>query len=68
MRQALRAVLVAEAPLTFEVAIASRGIILPHRDPADRFIAATAKVFGMRPVSADAGLLGCGQIEVLPNR
>lgn len=66
--RALAAAPVAEAPLTFEVAMASRSIALEHRDPADRFIAASALVFGLTLVTADARLLDCPDIEVLANR
>jgi PIN domain nuclease of toxin-antitoxin system len=48
---------VKEAPLTFEVALESRRIRLPHKDPADRFIAATAKVFQLTLATSDARLL-----------
>ena len=66
--RALAAAPVAEAPLTFEVAMARRSIALEHRDPADRFIAASALVFGLTLVTADARLLDCPDIEVMPNR
>ena len=66
--RALAAAPVAEAPLTFEVAMASRSIALDHKDPADRFIAASALVFGLTLVTADARLLDCPDIEVMPNR
>ncbi|MCY3752496.1 MAG: type II toxin-antitoxin system VapC family toxin [Alphaproteobacteria bacterium] len=66
--RALAAAPVVEAPLTFEVAMASRSIALEHRDPADRFIAASALVFGLTLVTADARLLDCPDIEVLANR
>ena len=33
-----------EAPLTMEIAIATQHVQLPHRDPADRFLVATARV------------------------
>ena len=56
---------VAETPLTFDIAVASRSITLPHRDPADRFIAATASVCGLQLVTADARLLACPEIEAL---
>jgi PIN domain nuclease of toxin-antitoxin system len=45
-----------EAPLTHEVALATRALQLPHRDPADRFLAATAKVYGLTLVTADENL------------
>ena len=68
LRTAMRMMPVAEASLNFEVAQASRGIALEHQDPADRFIAASAKVYGLKLVTADARLLQGRDIEVLPNR
>ena len=55
-----------EFPLTHEVALRSRSVRLPHDDPADRFIAATAMVHGLTLVTADRTLLGCPDIRVLP--
>jgi len=57
-----------EAPLTFEVALAISSLNLPHNDPADGFIAATAKVFGLTLVTADERLARLRDIDVLPNR
>jgi PIN domain nuclease of toxin-antitoxin system len=57
-----------EAPLTFEVALAISSLNLPHNDPADGFIAATAKVFGLTLVTADEHLAKLTDIAVLPNR
>lgn len=57
-----------EAPLTFEVALAISSLDLPHDDPADGFIAATAKVFGLTLVTADQQLARLPDIDVLPNR
>ena len=68
LSEALSRVPVVEGPMTFEVARESRRVELPHRDPADRFLAANAKVYGLTLVTADAELLGCPDIEVLPNR
>jgi len=45
-----------ETPLTHEVALASDAIVLPHRDPADTFLAATAKVYDLTLVTADENL------------
>jgi PIN domain nuclease of toxin-antitoxin system len=56
-----------EAPLTFEVALAISSLNLPHNDPADGFIAATAKVFGLTLVTADEQLAKLTDIAVLPN-
>jgi PIN domain nuclease of toxin-antitoxin system len=58
---------VREAPLTHEIAITAH--LLPlHTDPADRFLAATAKVLGLTLVTADQKLLGLGDIATLANR
>ena len=66
--RALEAAPVKEAPLTTEVVLATREIRLPHRDPADAFLAATAKVFGLTLVTSDARLIGVEGLPVLPNR
>jgi PIN domain nuclease of toxin-antitoxin system len=57
-----------EAPLTFEVALAVSSLNLPHNDPADGFIAATAKIFGLTLVTADKELAKLTDIAVLRNR
>lgn len=57
-----------EAPLTIEVALAIPSINFSHGDPADQFIAATAKVFDLTLVTADDYLLKLPGIRVLPNR
>jgi PIN domain nuclease of toxin-antitoxin system len=57
-----------EAPLTFEVALAVSSLNLPHNDPADGFIAATAKIFDLTLVTADEQLAKLTDISVLPNR
>jgi PIN domain nuclease of toxin-antitoxin system len=57
-----------EAPLTHEIAVAAQQLHLLHRDPADRFLAATAKVLDLTLVTADASLLGLGEIATLGNR
>jgi PIN domain nuclease of toxin-antitoxin system len=46
-----------EATLTHEVVLASDAITLPHRDPADAFLAATARVYDLTLVTADDNLL-----------
>ena len=68
LRKAMSIAPVAEAPLTIDVALASRSVDVEHQDPADRFIVATAAVHGLTLVTADARLLRCRGIEVLPNR
>lgn len=57
-----------EAPLTHAIALASQQSSLGHRDPADRFLVATAKILGLTLATADAKLLGLGDIATLANR
>jgi PIN domain nuclease of toxin-antitoxin system len=57
-----------EAPLTHEIALASRRLLLPRNDPADRFLAATAQLLHLTLVTADTDLLGLGDISTLANR
>ena len=68
MALALKQAPVREAPITREVALETRRIQLPHRDPADRFLAATARVFELTLVTSDARLLQTKGLAVLPNR
>jgi PIN domain nuclease of toxin-antitoxin system len=56
-----------EAPLTADVIFATKEIQLPHRDPADLFLAATAKVFGLTLVTADTRLLNEESLSTLAN-
>ncbi len=57
-----------EAALTHAVAAESRKIALTHPDPADRFLAATAKVYDLTLVTADERLLESREFAVFPNR
>jgi PIN domain nuclease of toxin-antitoxin system len=56
-----------EAPLTVEVALAISSIDFPHADPADHFLAATAKVLDLTLVTADERLIHLPEIHVLAN-
>ena len=55
-----------EAPLTPAVALRSRMLQLPHQDPADRFIAATALEYGFTLLTAEQHLLGADELTVWP--
>jgi PIN domain nuclease of toxin-antitoxin system len=66
--RARKAAPVVEAPLTYEVALETLQIKLPHRDPADRLLVATARVFGLTLVTADERLIGVAGIPTLANR
>ena len=56
-----------EAPLTMEVALATRGVGLSHRDPADTLLVATAKVFGLTLVTSDVRLIEVKGLSILAN-
>ncbi len=57
-----------EAPLPQEIVRTGFALSLPHADPADRVLAATAKVLKLTLVTADQRLLGLGEIASLANR
>jgi PIN domain nuclease of toxin-antitoxin system len=46
-----------EATLNHEIALESRRLELPHDDPADRFLVATALVYDLTLVTADRRLI-----------
>jgi PIN domain nuclease of toxin-antitoxin system len=68
LREALDRVPMEEAQVTREVAFVSRALKTRHRDPVDRFLAATAQVFDLVLVTADADLLRLKGLKTLPNR
>jgi PIN domain nuclease of toxin-antitoxin system len=59
---------VKEAPLTQDVAMETDNIVLAHGDPADRFLAATARTYGLTLVTADDNLLRGSGYQALANR
>jgi PIN domain nuclease of toxin-antitoxin system len=63
-----RSIALREAAVTHEVAVESRRIDLAHQDPADRFLAATARVYDLTLVTADDRLLSARTIATLANR
>ena len=56
-----------DAPVTREVARESRRLPLTTSDPADRFIAATARVYDLTLVTSDEALLALKGIKTLSN-
>jgi PIN domain nuclease of toxin-antitoxin system len=58
---------VTEAPLTVEVVRTLPTLAVPREDPADLFLAATAKAFGFTLVTSDRNLLRTKEISVLKN-
>jgi len=57
-----------EASLSYEVALETSNIKMEHRDPVDRFLAATARVFDLILVTADKRLLNCKGFSKLANQ
>jgi PIN domain nuclease of toxin-antitoxin system len=56
-----------EAPFTHEIVLLAQQLPLPHRDPADRFLAATAQIMDLTLVTADDNLLCLGTIRTMKN-
>ncbi|MBW2058475.1 MAG: type II toxin-antitoxin system VapC family toxin [Deltaproteobacteria bacterium] len=54
-----------EAAINREVAIQARFVNLPHQDPADRFLAATAFVYDLILVTADRRIIAAESVPVL---
>ncbi len=64
---ARRSAPIREAPLTGEIVRALDRVEVSHRDPADRFLAATAAVLDLRLVTSDSKLLSGHGFKVLEN-
>lgn len=67
IREALARTPLHEAPLVHEVALRSRELALPHQDPADRFLVATALSYELTFVTADADIIQARPCTLLPN-
>jgi PIN domain nuclease of toxin-antitoxin system len=57
-----------EVPVSWEVAHELRFTMLGYRDPADRFLVATARVYDLTLVTADERLKRVQGLKVLANR
>ncbi len=57
IKNVLKSLPIKTAPLNHEVAIKSRQINLPHQDPADRFIIATAIVYDLVLLTVDEKII-----------
>jgi PIN domain nuclease of toxin-antitoxin system len=57
-----------EAPFTWDVAAELPFTRFLYRDPGDRFLVATAKVFDLTLVTADERLIEAPGLKVLANR
>jgi PIN domain nuclease of toxin-antitoxin system len=56
VEQAVQSFPLREAPMTGEVALVSHELALRHRDPADRFLAASALVYDLTLLTVDERL------------
>jgi PIN domain nuclease of toxin-antitoxin system len=65
INQALHTLSIREASLTHEIAILSRQIQLPHQDPADRFIAATAIYYNLTLATVDHHLTSASWLPTI---
>ena len=57
-----------EATMTVDVALEVSKLRLPHGDPADHFLVASAKVFGLTLVTSDERIIDSADVPILPNR
>lgn len=56
-----------EISLDRDIVIQSRSVQLPHQDPADRFIAATARVHDLVLITSDKKLIQSKEIQLIRN-
>ena len=69
MKNVLQSLPFRQATLNHEVAMKSRSINLPHQDPADRFIVASAMVYDLTLVTSDKILIQSAKhVSILPNQ
>ena len=54
-----------EATLNHDIALLSRQIELPHQDPADRFIAASAIFYELTLATVDQNLVSCSWLPTM---
>ena len=57
-----------DAPLTFDVAVESEQFELPHGDPVDHLLVATARVLDLTLVTADRTLIEAKKCQIMANR
>ena len=57
-----------EALFSHDVAAAAADVRLPHRDPGDLLLVATARVLNLTFVTADENIIDAKQVSTLANR
>jgi PIN domain nuclease of toxin-antitoxin system len=65
IKQSIKALAICEAPLNHQIALLSRQIDLPHQDPADRFIAATAIHYQLQLATVDIRLTNAAWLPTI---
>ena len=65
LRRSLDEAPVKEVPINFAVAEQAAQITLPHADPGDVFLAATARVYDLILVTADTQPIGCKWLKTV---
>ena len=67
IQQSLKRWPIKEAPLNIQVSIRSRQLDLPHQDPADRFISATALIYDLTLITIDERLISAPWLPTVAN-
>jgi PIN domain nuclease of toxin-antitoxin system len=67
IQQSLKRWPIKEAPLNIQISIRRRQIDLPHQDPADRFISATALIYDLTLMTIDERLISAPWLPTLAN-
>jgi PIN domain nuclease of toxin-antitoxin system len=67
MKNVLKTLPFRQASMNHEVAMESRMLQLSHQDPADRFIAASAVVYGLTLITSERNLLQSDAYAILKN-
>jgi PIN domain nuclease of toxin-antitoxin system len=65
VHEALAAYRIEDLPITSEIAALSQEVDVPHSDPCDRLIAATALTHGIAVATPDPMIRACKDIEVI---
>ena len=65
LAQAFAAYSLRELPITLEIAALAPDVAVPHADPCDRMIVATAKLHGIPVMTSDHLISVCKDIEII---
>jgi PIN domain nuclease of toxin-antitoxin system len=65
LAQALAAYLIRELPISLQIAALAPEVDVPHADPCDRMIVATAQLHGIPVMTSDSLISACREIEII---